>query len=184
MGDEVPDETLMARYVAGDARAFEELFRRYEPRAYAYFLKRTGSPERAEDLYQALFLRVHRARDSYDPGRSFSPWFFQIARRLLVDDCRRVFRTREIPIQNWDPPTDVEDSAHRLVRWERVDRLLQQLSVEERYVLVGAKVGGVAYSDLAEDLGRSVVSVRKMASRAMRRLRAAADLPAAAIHAS
>lgn len=70
---ELSDETLMAAYRDGDAVAFEELFRRYESRAYGFFLKRTASPERAQDLYQELFLRVHRARDRYDPARPFCP---------------------------------------------------------------------------------------------------------------
>lgn len=184
MEEAVPDELLMARYAEGDSRAFDELFRRYEPRAYAYFLKRTGSPERAEDLYQGLFLRIHRARDSYDPARPFAPWFFQIARRLLVDDIRRAFRAREVPLQDRDPQSEAAGSEDRLASRERVDRLLELLSPEEQYVLVTAKVGGVGYPDLAEDLGRSAVAVRKMASRAMQRLRATADVPAAAIHAS
>ncbi len=184
MEEAVPDEMLMARYADGDARAFEELFRRYEPRAYAYFVKRTGSPERAEDLYQVLFLRIHRARDVYDPARPFAPWFFQIARRLLVDDSRRGFRTHEVPIHDRDPQVEVLGSEDRLADRERVDLLLQNLSPEERYVLVAAKVGGVGYPALADDLGKSVVAVRKTASRAMQRLRAAADLSAAAIHAS
>jgi len=77
------DETLMARYADGDARAFGELFRRYEPRAYASFLKRTASPERAQDLYQELFLRIHRARDRYDAERPFAPWLFQIAQSTV-----------------------------------------------------------------------------------------------------
>lgn len=47
-------------------------------------LKRTSSPQRAEDLYQELFLRIHRARDQFDSSRAFTPWFFQIAHRLLI----------------------------------------------------------------------------------------------------
>lgn len=177
----VSDETLMSRYADGDARAFEELFRRYEPRAYAYFLKRTGSPERAEDLYQLLFLRIHRARHDYDARRPFTPWFFQIAHRLLVDDARRAFRTREVPLHESESPGDVQGSEERLALRDQVARLLEGLSTEERYVLVTAKAGGVGYPDLAEDLGRSVVAVRKLASRAMRRLRDGAG-PAEGIH--
>lgn len=183
MDEAVSDELLMARYSDGDARAFEELFRRYEPRAYAYFLRRTGSPERAEDLYQALFLRIHRARDAYDPSRPFAPWFFQIARRLLVDDTRRAFRSHEVPIRDRDPQVEGQDSEDRLLTREGVDLVLQQLSPEERYVLITAKVGGVGYPELADDLGLSAVAVRKMASRAMQRLRAAADLLATAAEA-
>jgi len=51
-------------------------------------------------------------------------------------------------------------------------------------VLLTDKVGGIGYPEHADDLGISVVAVRKMASRAMRRLRVAADHPPAAIHVS
>ena len=66
---EEPDEILMARYAAGDLEAFDELFQRYERCVYFFFLTRTDSPQRAEDLYQELFLRIHWARDRYDPDQ-------------------------------------------------------------------------------------------------------------------
>ena len=44
---EIPDSKLMEQYVEGCSSAFDELFGRYERRAYAYFLKRSRSPERA-----------------------------------------------------------------------------------------------------------------------------------------
>ncbi len=96
--EEVHDETLMERYVEGDAVAFDELFRRYERRAFAFFARRTRSADRAEDLYQELFLRIHRARHAYDPRRPFAPWLFQIAHHLLIDDKRRAFRNHEVPL--------------------------------------------------------------------------------------
>src|SRR5262245_22753858 len=90
------DEALMERYANGDAAAFEALFQRYELRAFSYFVKRTGSRDRAQDLYQELFLRVHRARHAFDPGREFAPWFFHIAHHLLIDDERRGYRSKEV----------------------------------------------------------------------------------------
>ena len=167
------DESLMARYAAGDPTAFDELFRRYEPRAYAFFLRRTGSPERAEDLYQQLFLRIHRARDRYDPARPFAPWFFQIAHRLLIDDCRRAFRSYEVPIGR-EPRADLPGSEEQLADREQIGQLLDALSPEERYVVLSAKVEGIGYSELAEHLGKSVDAIKKMASRAIQRLRSAA----------
>lgn len=168
----------MARYAAGNSRAFEELFRRYEPRAYVFFLRRTGSPQRAEDLYQELFLRIHRARDRYDPARPFTPWFFQIANRLLVDDHRRAFRSHEMLIDAREPCAERPGADAQLADHQQVDRLLNALSPEERYVVLSAKVEGVGYPELAEHLGRSVDAVKKMASRAILRLRAAsADSP-------
>ena len=167
------DETLMERYADGDATAFDELFRRYEARAYVFFFARTRSSERARDLYQELFLRIHRARASYDPSRPFAPWFFQIARRLLVDDGRRAHRSREVPLEGHEPCTERFHGEARVADRERVGEILGALSSEERYVLLSAKVEGIGYPEIAIQLGKSVDAVKKLASRAMQRLRAA-----------
>jgi RNA polymerase sigma-70 factor (ECF subfamily) len=171
----------MRKYVDGDAEAFDELFQRYEPRAFSFFLKRTRSRERARDLYQELFLRVHRARDRFDPARAFAPWFFQIAQHLLVDDQRRAYRSQEIPIGDretrWDASRTRDDAADR----EQVGQILDSLSAEERYVLVSAKVEGVGYPELAAQLDKSVDAVKKLASRAMQRLREAPAFARAAV---
>lgn len=175
----VPDEALMRRYVAGDAEGFDELFRRYEPRAFSFFIRRTHSRERAEDLYQELFLRIHRARDSYDPARAFAPWFFQIAHRLLVDDQRRAYRSHEVPIGDRETRSDRPNARDEVASREQLGQILERLSPTERYVLISAKVEGTGYPELAAHLDKSVDAVKKMASRAMQRLRTA-SLPAAA----
>ena len=173
-GPNVSDEALMERYAAGDVEAFDLLFRRCEPRAYAFFLKRTGSPERAQDLYQELFLRIHRGRHRYDPSRPFTPWFFQIANRLLVDDHRRAFRSREVPIEGREPRAETSACDAQLASRELVERMLQTLSPAERYIVVSAKVEGVGYPELAKHLGKSVDAVKKTASRAIQKLRCSA----------
>jgi RNA polymerase sigma-70 factor (ECF subfamily) len=170
------DEALMARYARGDAQAFQKIFDRYESRAYRYFLTRTRSEARAADLYQELFLRVHRAREAYDPTRSFAAWFFQIARRLWIDELRREkVRRLEVPLEEDVAACgSLVRTEQRLVAAEDALGALAQLSEVERYVLVSAKLEGRSYADLARELGRTVVAVKKMASRAMQRLRSGA----------
>jgi RNA polymerase sigma-70 factor (ECF subfamily) len=168
----VPDEDLMSRYAHGDTAAFEELFARYETRAYGFFYKRTRSEDRAQDLYQELFLRLHRSRRSYDPSSPFAPWFFTIAERLFIDDLRRGFRKHELPEQGQEASASDRDAEHSLGDVEEVEQLLRGLSAEEKHVLLSAKVEGVGYSELAKELGKSVDAVKKLASRALGRLRA------------
>jgi len=164
------DEVLMTEYTAGDAGAFDALFARYESRAYAYFLKRTGSRERAQDLYQDLFLRVHRARDGYDPARPFTPWFFQIAHHIWIDDIRRADRAHEVALDERELHGAVGD-AERVSDREDLARALDALSAEERFVLISAKLEGRRYGELAKGLGKSADAVKKLASRALQRLR-------------
>jgi len=170
----VADEVLMERYVGGDATAFDELFRRYEPRAFSYFFRRTGSRDRAQDLYQDLFLRIHRARDAYDSRRSFSPWFFQIAHRLLIDDQRRAYRSQELSLEERQPEAAAGTwgQVSAVSERDQLARLLDGLSTNEWHVLVRAKVEGVSYAVIADQLGKSVDAVKQVASRAVRRLRA------------
>jgi DNA-directed RNA polymerase specialized sigma24 family protein len=61
----------------------------------------------------------------------------------------------------------------RVAAAEQASAVLGQLSGVERYVLLSAKVDGREYAELAGELGRSVAAIKKLASRAMRRLRAA-----------
>jgi len=167
----------MARYADGDTDAFEALFERYEPRAFAFFLKRTGSADRARDLYQDLFLRIHRARHEYDRERPFSPWLFQIAHHLLVDDLRRAYHSREVPLEPRDLRARASHGEDILAVREELRRVLGVLTEEERYVVVSAKVYGLGYRELAAQLGKSADAVKKLASRAMQRLRAGAGEP-------
>jgi RNA polymerase sigma-70 factor (ECF subfamily) len=168
---EPSDEVLMVRYARGDGEAFEELFRRYECRAYGFFLRRTRSPDRASDLFQELFLRLHRFREAFDPERPFAHWFFQIARNVLIDDFRRSFRSSETSVGGFEPgvAADVEE---RTGQREELEGLLGRLSSEQTLVLLAAKGEGLRYSEIAAALGKSVESVRQTASRALRRLRA------------
>ncbi len=45
------DEVLMERYAGGDDDAFDEISCRYESMAHAFFVRATGCPGRARDLY-------------------------------------------------------------------------------------------------------------------------------------
>ena len=80
------DADLMERYSRGDRAAFQLLFRRYRRQVFEFFRRRTQSPERAADLTQELFLRVHSARATFRSDRPFQPWFFRIARHLCIDE--------------------------------------------------------------------------------------------------
>ena len=167
------DGELMGLYAHGSQVAFEELFRRYESRAYSYFLRRVRCEARARDLYQDLFLRLHRFRDSYDPARPFEPWFFHVARRVLVDEWRRRHRRAEVGLDEAgfeSPSADPERTA--ALRHESA-RQLARLSPEEARILVDAKVGGLEYAEIAAALSKSVAAVKQVASRSLRRLRVA-----------
>jgi RNA polymerase sigma-70 factor (ECF subfamily) len=169
---ETSDSQLMERYALGDGHAFDELFRRYEGRAYAFFLRRTGSPDDARDLYQDLFLRVHRFRARFDPTQGFEPWFFTIARHVYIDHLRRRGGIEEPGGDSLADRAQAGWAERQAIARDEVRRVFACLSPEQEAVLVAAKIGGFDYGEIAEELGKTVAAVKQSASRAIRRIRA------------
>lgn len=86
----------MSAYSAGDEDAFRELHRRLAPKLYAYLLRLTRDASLAEDVLQATFAKLHRARSSYLPEAKVLPWSMVIARRTFFDECRGLAAQREV----------------------------------------------------------------------------------------
>ncbi len=83
------DERLMLRYQAGDLEAFERLLERHRKKLFGYLLRMLKNRERAEDVFQEVFLRIVKNRTSYQPSAAFSQWLYTIAHNLCVDRFRR-----------------------------------------------------------------------------------------------
>src|ERR1700749_4423475 len=92
---EPSDETLMNAYVAGDRRAFEQLFGRLAPRLHRFFRRSFGVEWTGADLLQQTFLKLHKARATYKPDMRVAPWAFAIAARVRLDEFRRRQRLAE-----------------------------------------------------------------------------------------
>src|SRR5262249_33629275 len=78
------DAELVARVVAGDARAFTDLVTRYHAACLRYAAHVLGDRMDAEDVVQEAFLRAYRSLGRYQEREQFRPWLF----RILVNRCR------------------------------------------------------------------------------------------------
>lgn len=84
------DEALMEAFRGGDAQAFDALFRRHAPLVRGYLLRLVmGDHAQADDLVQATFLSVVRARGRFLRGARFKPWLYAIATNAARDARRR-----------------------------------------------------------------------------------------------
>jgi len=190
-GQQSTDEELMLVYQGGSTEAFEELFARYRTRLFTYLRRSTGDPVLAEDLLQTLFLRVHRARATYQPLAAFSTWIYTIARHLVRDALDKAgTRTgrRETPHGSWceayEEPVPVEEriadkytpSETLLQRKEiaaRLQQALLSLSLEQREVILLSKYEELSFPEIAAILGCSVTAAKVRAFRALKALRVA-----------
>lgn len=86
---------------AGDASAFEFLYKLHNRRVYSLCLRIAGNPTEAEDLTQEAFMQLFRKIGTFRAESSFSTWMY----RLTVNVALMRFRKKRHPTVSLDTPT-------------------------------------------------------------------------------
>jgi RNA polymerase sigma factor (sigma-70 family) len=92
------DEELMEVLMADDACALDELFARHWSRLVDYAHSFLHGQDTAEDIAQETFVRLWRARRSWQPTGTVKGWLYRTARNLVVQQVRaRRVQRRAVP---------------------------------------------------------------------------------------
>lgn len=171
-----PPDSLAAR--------FEE--HRTHLRAVAY--RTLGSTGGADDAVQEAWLRFTRQ----DPGgiENLRGWLTTVVARLCLDVLRSRASRREAPLESDESAgmestlTSAEGNPERdLLLTDSVGtallRVLDTLEPAERVAFVLHDTFDVPFDEIAEIVGRTPESARKLASRARRKMEGAEDAPRA-----
>ncbi len=164
----------MAAYVAGDARAFERLFRALAPSVRAFFARSVRSGAVADDLAQSTFLKIHGARASFRPGERLRPWVFTIAARVRSDWLRAQGRPADDLDSEAPDPDPGRDPASAVLVQERAERVraaLEHLPEPQRVVVHLHRFEELSFAEIGRALGISEGAARIRAFRAYDRLR-------------
>jgi RNA polymerase sigma-70 factor, ECF subfamily len=85
------DSDLALRGHAGDRKALEELFGRYEKGLYGFVSRFVGGVADPADVYQEVVLRAIENLGRFNPKLSFRTWLFTLA----ANHCKNILRSRE-----------------------------------------------------------------------------------------
>ena len=113
------DADLVASFLGGEERAFQEIVERYQTRLLNFIYRTIGDRERGEDLVQEVFIRVYRHMARFDRSKKFSTWIYTIASNLAKNELRNRSRNPLVffqTIKNWqdeDRPLQFEDTNSR-----------------------------------------------------------------------
>ena len=166
----------MEAYVAGDARAFERLFRALAPSIHAFLVRSVGKGAVAEDLLQTTFLKLHAGRATWRSGERLRPWAFAIAARVRVDWLRRQGRTEaELEDDLLADPERRDDPGDAVLAQERAERVraaLDSLAEPQRVVVHLHRFEEFSFAEIGRVLGISEGAAKLRAFRAYARLRA------------
>ncbi len=135
------DAEVMLRVRAGDQPAFEYLVQKYRRPLVSFMYRMARNPSAAEDLAQEVFLRVYRARATYEASAKFTTWLYRIATNLAVNHARDTRHERPEVTVSLDAPDEETGST-----FELPDGALsaeQAMARRERVLAIRGKVGAL-----------------------------------------
>jgi RNA polymerase sigma-70 factor (ECF subfamily) len=170
---------LMVAAQAGDRTAYETLLRDCVPLVKRVARRAGVQPDRLDDVVQDVLITLHRARQTYDPNRSFSAWLSVIAQRRAIDSLRHHGRQdrREVfsPIafENHPDETPGPDSGWQADRRPReIDAALAELPPGQREAVEHLAIRQLSLADAANLTGKSTGALKVNLHRALKALRA------------
>jgi len=174
---------LMTAVQAGDPEAFDTLVVRLRGRSYQVAKALVGSRDDAMELSQEAFLKVFRARGTYNPSQPFLPWFHRILRNTCFSFLRKHKRLKQHSLStvgddgeetDWEIVDTAPGPPEGLLQDERArifHGALQDLSARDREILALRHFKDMAYKEIAMTLGIPEGTVMSRLFHARRRLR-------------
>lgn len=170
---------LLRAVAAGDRRSFVDLYRRTSAKLYGICLRLLRSEADAQDMLQDVYLTVWRKAGQFDEAKAGAvTWLGVLARNKAIDRLRR----RSLATDDLADALDIEDdapSATEIVEMretaKRLSHCIEELEPRAQSMIRAAFLDGSTYSDLAEEEGVPLGTMKSWIRRALLRLRGCLD---------
>jgi RNA polymerase sigma-70 factor (ECF subfamily) len=173
---DVTEQALVQRLQAGDAEAFDTLFRQHFPKVYRQAVHLVGTVVEAEEVAQEVFLAVYEKAHTFRGASSFTTWLYRLTVNAALSRLRRRTRRKEVALDDYLP--QFREDGHHLVRpvvdWSsdleqsladaQMQQLLRQalelLQPLDKAVQVLSDFEALSNREIGEVLGLTVLAVK------------------------
>lgn len=165
----IDDDLLMARISARDQMALADLYDRYARILYTTAYRMLGSVEESEEVVLDVFNQVWRMAARFDPARGRADaWLFMITRSRALDRLRvrqritriQIASTEVAQLQSSGWASNPQENLLISERRDQVMQALSQIPVEQRQVIEAVYFSGLTQSEVAEQLGLAIGTVK------------------------
>ncbi len=181
-----PEVGLMLRVQRDEPGAFQEIVEVYWSKVFGRFVRCLHDRQEAEDLAQEVFLRLYRARKSYQPRAKFATWLFHISKNVARNALRSRRRRPCVRLSVLESPgqetqaerllADGADSPSRPLERSELAHVVRQavsgLGGRQRTALELFQFQDRSYAEIAAEMDMSPKAAKSLLYRARNQLRA------------
>jgi RNA polymerase sigma-70 factor (ECF subfamily) len=161
--DSAVDVVLLERIAARDQQALAELYDRHCRLLFGLALRILRNRAEAEEVLQEVFVQAWVKVDTYSPALGApAAWLVRIARNRAIDRLR-ANQVRDRTLGGLSPGPPVETAETHAVRSEEQRALLRalaELPPEQRELIEHAYFQGLTQSELADQFGLPLGTVK------------------------
>ncbi len=151
---------VITRVLAGDTQAFAVLVDRYQKVVYNVALRFLQDGDEAEDVAQAVFVKVYERLSSYDHRLKFFSWLYRVTVNESLNHLRQRRPTERVTDQI--AMSDAQDEAEAADTARRIRDAIEDLNPDHRSVILLRHYEGLGYDEIAEVLA---ITEKKVKSR-------------------
>ena len=148
---------------------FENIYLEFDAKLRNFILARISDPDKAEDILQDVYIKIHSNIDRLQDSEKFESWIYQITRNTIIDSYRRARPEDELPeslpaLQEEEPDAAADLAAS-------VEELLNCIPEKDRQALTLTEIQGLTQPEMADRLGLSVSGAKSRVQRAREKLK-------------
>lgn len=161
----------------GDSTAFGVLYDQHVRKIYDFVYYKTMHRQTAEDLTSEIFMKALDKIQTYKPHKaSFTTWLYQIARNTMIDFFRKnkhhsVNINDETIERTLTDHSDMHTATDAVLRLEQVRSHLNQLTPEQRDIIMMRVWQELSYQEIAAIMDKSEANCKMIFSRGIKELR-------------
>ncbi|MCK7484236.1 MAG: RNA polymerase sigma factor [Bacillus subtilis] len=153
-----------------DEAAFQIVYDLTKKGVYAMIVAIVKNRKATEDLMQETYMKMLQNLDSYQRGRNFAAWLFQIAKNLAYDYLRKIHgEVVKDPLEEayvFDQVVELESNDS-----PSMEEMLAPLDPVERQIVLLRVVNDTAFKDISSVLDKPLGTVLWLYQRALKKMK-------------
>ncbi len=167
--DDLADENLMVMYQNGSEDAFQILYHRHSAKVFGFLKSRIKTNEKVQDLYQEVFIKIHRSKHLYNKALPVLPWIFTITKSVMLDSLKDN-KSLKI-VDGFDLERIPAEQTVRIERLDEAQLMIQKLQGTQKLAMQMRFIDDKTFKEIADSLKTSPVNVRQLIARGVKRLK-------------
>jgi len=165
--------------IKGEQQAYIRLYKKFEPKLYAFAFKLIRNKDDAEDVVQEVFLKVWEKKHHLNPDLNFDSYLFTIARNRVFNIAKH--RAYEFAFQYYlVGETFSENSTENEINYQElsgfINEVYNNLPPVRKQVFTLSRIEGLSNSEIAQQLNTSNSNIENHINKVIRKIKKTFEL--------